>query len=145
MIQALFDTLNASIKTDMHGADTQIHSLLAKAEVLQTLLGEALGDHHMDRITLYVVCFMTLFVCFMTVLGKNNIGNDIITRIDQVANQSNIMMPEREPLRSNHMSSLSNMPTFSFPDGMSPPLGIKAIQQQNELVATNLEQEEKRM
>ena len=59
---------------------------------METLLGEALGDHHMDRITLYVVCFMTLFVCFMTVLGMNKKGNDIIMRIDQVAIQNNIMM-----------------------------------------------------
>ena len=115
----------------MHGAYTQLHDLLAKADVLESLLGEALVDYHMDRITLYVVCFMTLFVCFMTVLGMNKKGNDIITRIDQVANQNNLMMPEREPLRSNHMSSLRNMPVFSFPDGMSPPLDIKVLQQHN--------------
>ena len=83
---------------------------------------------------------MTLFVCFMTVWGMNKKGNDIITKIDQVANPNNILMPERELVRPNQMSSLNNTPSisfptthpsFTFPDGMSPPLGIKTIQQQN--------------
>ena len=66
----------------MHGAGTQLHGLLAKAEVLETLLGEALGDHYMDRVTLYVVCFITLFVCFLTVLAMNKTRNDISANID---------------------------------------------------------------
>ena len=86
----------------------------------------------MDRVTLYVVGFITLLVCFLTILVIQMARNDIMARIDQAvsgANQGVMRMAEREPLRPN-MATLPSMPSFTFATaGMSPPSAVKALQQ----------------
>ena len=122
----------------MSDAEDRLNGLVSKAGTLESLLGEALGDHHLDRITLYVVCFLTLLVCFLTVTIVGLMWYGILTKVYQVMNlldnSNNIRVGEREPLRPNHITispSLTNMPNFQFTETMAPPPALKALSQQH--------------
>ena len=107
--------------------------MLSKAEPLEFLLGEALGDHHLDRITLYFVCFLTLLVCFLTVTIVGMMWYSILAKVNQLinllSNQNNIRVGEREPLRPNQFSISPPLTaaSFSFAEGMAPPARLKAL------------------
>ena len=137
LTQALFSALNSSIKKDMFDTGERLHRLVSKARTLESLLGEALGDHHLDRITLYMVCFLTLLVCFLTVTIVRLMLYSILTKVNQVMNllenASNIRVGENELLRPNNITispPLTNVPNFQFSDTMAPPPALKALSQQ---------------
>ena len=85
----------------MSEAGEKLHGLVSKTGTLESLLGEALGDHHLVRITFYVVCFLTLLVCFLTVTIVGMMWYNILTKINQVTNlldnPNNTRVGEREP------------------------------------------------
>ena len=121
----------------MSGVRERLHGLISMVETVEALLGEALGDHHLDRITLYVCCFLTLFVCFISVTVVSLMWYSILSKVNQLinlmSNQSN-RVGEREPLNSNFrpnqgisISPPLNTTSFSFAERMEPPSGMKAL------------------
>ena len=137
LTQALFDDLKVSISKDLADANERLYGLIAKAETLEALLGEALKDHHLDRVTLYVCCFLTLFVCFISVTVVGLMWYSILSKVNQLinlmSNQSN-RVGEREALNPNFrpnqgisISTPLNTTSFSFAKRMEPPSGLKAL------------------
>ena len=106
LTQALFDHLKVSISKDLSDANERLCGLIAKAETLETLLGEVLKDHYLDRVTLYVCCFLTHFVGFISVTVVHLMWYRILSKVNQlinlVSNQSN-RVGEREALNPNIM------------------------------------------
>ena len=49
-------------------ANDRLQGVLSKSGNLEALLREALEDHQVDRITLYIVCIITLVVSVICVI-----------------------------------------------------------------------------
>ena len=89
------------------------------------LLLDILNNRFTHRIVVYVVCGMTLLVCFVTICSIFKTRRDILDRIDQAvagSGQGAIRLAEREPFVPNLSSARA---------GIKPSDRLRALQEQD--------------
>ena len=84
LIQALFDDLKKSLSKDMISANEKLQGVLSKSGNMEALLRMALEDHQVDRITLYIVCIITMVVSAIGVLLIGCMWYSVVSRINEL-------------------------------------------------------------
>ena len=88
----------------MLSANDRLQGILSKSGNLEALLKEALEDHQVDRVTLYISCINTLVVSVISVILIGLMWYSVVSKVNELIDLMS-RTGEREPLNPQSRSN----------------------------------------